>query len=314
MNKQIPILDFSGLQSSDAITQAELVAQVADAARDIGFFYVRNSGITPERVATIFKHAHEFFALPIEVKQSLACNDTNHGYDGLEGQKFDKDKPGDLKEAFRFGAEPNKERIIDPALAWSSIINQPNKWPVDIPELRTDLLSFVAESTGVVDDILLLLEGALGERAPDLRAKHRKHDYTMMLLRYPQLAAGEVKEGQERCGQHTDWGTITLLFQDDNEGLEVSTRQGEWLAVQPQADSILVNIGDQLELWTQGELVSTPHRVRSNVPGKSLAERYSIAFFCVADYDAELPLMDARTSGEYILSKIQTTYKFSRPI
>jgi isopenicillin N synthase-like dioxygenase len=181
-----------------------------------------------------------------------------------------------------------------------------------MPEFRTDLLSFVAESTAVVDDILLLLEGALGESAPELRAKHMKHDYTMMLLRYPQLAAGEAKEGQERCGQHTDWGTITLLFQEGQGGLEVRTRQGEWVAIEPLPDSILVNIGDELEAWTKGELVSTPHRVRSNVPGKSLAERYSIAFFCVADYDAELPLGDTRTSGEYILSKIQTTYQSSR--
>jgi isopenicillin N synthase-like dioxygenase len=129
----------------------------------------------------------------------------------------------------------------------------------------------------------------------------------MRLLHYPAVHA-PAKDGQARCGEHTDWTTITLLFQGGQGGLEVRRPDGEWILAPPLTDRVLVNIGDQLQVWTHGRLISTPHRVRADPAGPDAGvDRYSIALFCYADFDAEIDLGGAHTSGEYILSKLRST-------
>ncbi len=146
---------------------------------------------------------------------------------------------------------------------------------------------------------------ALEMREPLLRRHHGRRNYTMRLLRYPGVK-GPVKEGQARCGEHTDWGTITLLFQGDEDGLEIQRRSGEWTPAAPMPGTVLVNIGDELQTWSQGTFVSTPHRVRADSL-HSGTDRYSIALFCYADFDAPIEIGDAHTSGDYLLSKLART-------
>src|SRR5262249_23516800 len=113
--------------------------------------------------------------------------------------------------------------------------------------------------------------------------------------------------GQARCGEHMDWGTITLLFQGGEEGLEVRCRSGTWIPAPPLVDCVLVNIGDQLEAWTDGRLVSTPHPARAEISPGTVVDRYSIALFCYADFEAPIAIGDTHTSGSYLLSKLQAT-------
>jgi isopenicillin N synthase-like dioxygenase len=100
-----------------------------------------------------------------------------------------------------------------------------------------------------------------------------------------------------------------LLFQGGQGGLEVRRRTGEWIFAPPLADCVLVNIGDQLQAWTGGRLVSTPHRVRADHSLDAAIDRYSIALFCYADFGASIDLGEAHTSGAYVLSKLQATQK-----
>jgi isopenicillin N synthase-like dioxygenase len=172
------------------------------------------------------------------------------------------------------------------------------------------MLSFLADCGDLVDKILAAAEGALGMAEGQLVRNHSKRNHTMRLLHYPAIQ-GWIKDGQERCGEHTDWGTITLLFQGGQGGLEVRRHTGEWIFAPPLVDCVLVNIGDQLQAWTKGRLVSTPHRVRASDLPDTAMERYSIALFCFADFAAEIDLDDARTSGEYVLSKLRATQKAS---
>jgi isopenicillin N synthase-like dioxygenase len=160
----------------------------------------------------------------------------------------------------------------------------------------------------LVDDVLAAVEEAVDMPERPLTKNHTKRNYTVWLLHYPAIQ-GPVKDGQERCGEHTDWGTITLLFQSDQGGLEVRLRTGEWICAPPLADCVLVNIGDQLQAWTGGRLVSTPHRVRADRSPDAAIDRYSIALFCYADFGASIDLGETHTSGAYVLSKLKETQK-----
>jgi len=302
----LPIIDFSPFRG-DARARAEFVKNVGEAGKEIGFFYLRNFGIDPGRIAAAFAQSRAFFALPAARKSELLWDKrTNRGYDGLEAQSFKAGQPGDLKESFRFTTEPEVRNQVEPEMAWSFLVNQPNKWPKDMPEFRNVLLPLLSDCGDLVEDILTALEEALDLPEPLLTQNHVRRNYIMRLLHYPAVQ-GPVKDGQARCGEHTDWSTITLLFQGGQGGLEVRRRSGEWVLAPPLTDCVLVNIGDQLQAWTAGRLVSTPHRVSANLSPDAAIDRYSIALFCYADFDAAIDLGGTRTSGDYILSKLQAT-------
>jgi isopenicillin N synthase-like dioxygenase len=304
--RDIPIIDFSHFRG-DPKTRAEFTDDIGAAGRETGFFYLRNFGIDPSRIAEAFAQSHAFFALSAARKSEVLWDSiTNRGYDGLEAQSFKADRPGDLKESFRFTSDPDESNAIDREEAWGPFVNQPNKWPRDMPRFRNVLLPFLSDCGTLVENILTALEDALDMPEALLTRHHRRRNYTMRLLHYPAVQ-GPVKDGQARCGEHTDWSTITLLFQAGQGGLEVRRRTGEWTLAPPLTDCVLVNIGDQLQVWTAGKLVSTPHRVRVGLPPDASADRYSIALFCYADFDAAIDLGDARTSGAYILSKLRAT-------
>lgn len=298
------MIDFSTFEGT-ADARAKTAQLLRAAARDAGFFYLKNFGIAPERVAGAFAQSRAFFELPGARKNALLWDRSNRGYDGIEAQSFKPGQPGDLKESFRFTAEPDSKNGIDPEPVWGFLHNKPNKWPEGMPRFREELLRFLNDCGDVVERVLAALEEALDMREPLLRRQHRKRNYTMRLLRYPGVA-GPVKPGQARCGEHTDWGTITLLFQGGERGLELRRRSGEWVPAESIPGTVLVNIGDQLEAWTGGRFASTPHRVRAESPNAGL-ERYSIALFCYADYDAPIEIGDTRTSGDYVLSKLART-------
>jgi isopenicillin N synthase-like dioxygenase len=297
----IPVVDLSAF---DAGARPQTVGLLRDAARDAGFFYLKNFGIAPERVARAFAQSRAFFALPAAQKGALLWDRSNRGYDGLEAQSFEPGHPGDLKESFRFTAEPRASDRIEPEPAWGFLHNRPNKWPQGIPGFREELLGFLSECGDVVDRLLAALERTLDADGL-LRRHHRRRNYTMRLLRYPRVP-GPVKDGQARCGEHTDWGTVTLLFQGGERGLEVQRRSGGWIPAEPVPETVLVNVGDQLQAWTGGTFVSRPHRVRADSL-HSGTDRYSIALFCYADFDAPIRIGDARTSGDYLLSKLAQT-------
>jgi isopenicillin N synthase-like dioxygenase len=303
----LPVIDFSTIRGH-ARACAELIAEIGHAGRDTGFFYLRNFGIEPMRIAQVFAQSCSFFALPHARKRELLLDRTNRGYDGLEAQSFHPGQPGDLKESFRFTAEPNPQQRPDPNVAWSFLVNQPNKWPSQMPRFREVMLSFLSHCGDLVDDVLAAVEEAVDMPEQWLTKNHAKRNYTMRLLHYPAIQ-GPVKDGQERCGEHTDWGTITLLFQGGQGGLEVRRRTGEWIFAPPLADCVLVNTGDQLQAWTGGRLVSTPHRVRADHSPDAAIDRYSIALFCYADFGASIDVGEAHTSGAYVLSKLQATQK-----
>lgn len=303
----LPVFDFSAFHG-DARARTDLVAGIGRASTETGFFYLKNFGIETINIAQVFAESRSFFALSQARKRELLLDVTNRGYDGLEAQSFQPGRPGDLKESFRLTAEPNPQHRRNPSAAWNFLVNKSNKWPSELPRFREVTLSFLSRCGDLVDGILVAVEEAIDMSKGQLTNSHSKRNHTMRLLHYPAIQ-GQVKDGQERCGEHTDWGTLTLLFQEGQGGLEVRRRTGEWIFAPPLPDCVLVNIGDQLQAWTAGRLVSTPHRVRVAGSPDTAIDRYSIALFCFVDFGASINFGNVHTSGEYVLSKLRTTQK-----
>lgn len=313
----IPIIDFAPFIRGDADSRRAVAQQVYHACHEIGFMYLRNSGISPTLIDQLLTQTKQFFDLPLEVKNQLAWSDefSNWGYVGVERERLDPDKPGDLKEAFNVGKEVNSDNSRTEEKP-SRILNP---WPPGHDDFRETVLEFYQACAQVADTICQAFAIALHLPESFFSDRHTAQNHTLRLLHYPPLEQ-LPKAGQVRAGEHSDYGSFTLLFQDEVGGLEVCTAQGEWIAAPCIPDTILVNTGDLMQRWTNHIFCSTKHRVMIPTDERVKRSRYSVAFFCHPNDDTEIaclesckepnrpPLYPPITAGDYLLSRLQATY------
>lgn len=313
---EIPVIDFSPFVTDDLEGKQRVAQEIYRACHQVGFLYLTHHGIPPEAIAHVFDQSCQFFDLPDEEKQAIAWSNemSNRGYVGVERERLDETKPGDLKEAFNVGKEVSTEDVAaeNPEL----VLNQ---WPAGRDEFRQAVTEFFEVCTEAADRIFRAFAIALQMPESFISDKHQAHNYTLRLLHYPPLA-NLPKPGQIRAGAHSDYGTLTLLFQDNVGGLEVQTSTGEWIAAPSISDAVLINTGDLTQRWSNDVFRSTKHRVALPQGKKAGCDRYSIAFFCQPDAEAEIvclpscqspenpPRYPPVTSGEYLLSRLQATY------
>ncbi|MEH2404812.1 isopenicillin N synthase family dioxygenase [Nostoc sp.] len=289
----IPVIDLTAFTNGDTITR-QTVIKIYQACHEIGFMYLQNSGISKDLIKQVFTHSKYFFNFPLEVKQKQAWSDefNNTGYVGLERERLDPNKPGDLKEAFNV----NKAAI----------------------GIDASIVAFYDSCTELANTVLQAYALALELPKDFFITRHNQQNHTLRLLHYPPLQI-PPKPGQVRAGEHSDYGSITLLFQDDVGGLEVQTASGEWIAVPTIPDTVIVNTGDLIQRWTNHVFCSTKHRVMIPSDNRMKQSRYSIAFFCHPNDDIEIaclescqkeqsPIYPPILAGEYLLSRLQATY------
>ena len=148
------------------------------------------------------------------------------------------------QESYEIGSEENDE--------------QPNVWLPEetLPGYKEFMTEFYWECARVSHEILNAIGTGLGLRDPEFLSKfHSGHNNQLRLLHYPPIPAAELEnESSARMPAHSDWGSITILFQDDCGGLEVEnqTAPGTFIPVQPLKDAIVMNIGDLLMRWSNG--------------------------------------------------------------
>ena len=273
MADELPVLDISRFRGPD---RAEFLARLRAAARDVGFCYVSGHGVPVELTDGIDTVTRRFFALPVEQRLEIENVNSPHfrGYTRV-GNEHTGGRP-DWREQIDIGPERPAPRRGPDDPAWTGLIG-PNQWPSALPELRTVALAWQAEALRVSREVLRALAAALGQDEgyfdtwfDDEAATHAK------LIHYP--GRTETEQG---VGAHKDYGYLALLQQDQVGGLQVLTESGEWLDAAPRTGTFVVNIGEMLEIATQGYLRATRHRVIS--PAR---DRYSFAFFLAPRLDA----------------------------
>jgi isopenicillin N synthase-like dioxygenase len=256
---QVPTIDVGGLSSGKRSDLEDVGRQIGAASRSIGFFSIVNHGLE-RNVAEVIREAQRFFAMPLEAKERVAIESYFCGYTRLDREN------GEPHEAFDIGPEISAD---DPDLLAGKSIFAPRRWP-DLAGFRESLTEYYDRGA----ELIIRLHQAI---AVDLGADS---DYfkpffprmvNLRMLHYPPHPKGRDGWG---IRPHTDFGNLTLLAQD-NQGLELRTREGNWIPTEVRADALMCNIGDCLMRWSNDTYVSTPHRV-FNDTGR---DRHSVALF-----------------------------------
>ncbi|KAF1990042.1 oxidoreductase [Aulographum hederae CBS 113979] len=303
----IPIIDIASPSPSTA-------KSLVDAASKYGFVFIRNShesgnGIPPKDLAGMFDLSKDFFQSPEEVKEQCSIHSAksgkNRGWLSMHTETLDPNhqKRGDFKEAFNFGE-----------FTPSGHAQQPLCGPLAPAEPR--IARFYDSCHALCNWILQVFARGLevSQEAGGEEWFSSRHDRTkgpsgsiLRFLYYPSIphptTPPDADKTDIRAGAHSDYGSITLLFQLPGQpGLEILTPSGTWapVPVNPANDPtppILVNIGDLLSYWTNGLLKSTVHRVI--FPAGEMSDRYSIAYFCHPLDEAELVAVPSKQVGEF---------------
>ncbi len=279
----LPVLDLRRLDGS-AVERGSFLGELRDAAHEVGFFYLAGHGIAASVLDEVGSVTRKFFALPEEEKRAVETVHSPHfrGYT-RPGGEFTRGER-DWREQFDVNSE--REAIWRPGLpAWTRL-QGPNQWPPALPELRPVLLAWQARVTTVAATLLRAFAEALGQEPnvfdPVFETAPNQH---IKIIRYPGRDRAASAQG---VGAHKDSGILTLLLQDKEAGLEVEAADGTWVAARPRPETFVVNIGEMLELASDGYLRATVHRVVAPPAG---AERLSVAFFLGARHDCTMPLL-----------------------
>ncbi len=270
--ERIPVIDLA--DAGDPEARNGLAWEVHKAARQEGFFYIVNHGVSPELMAGQLEAARRVFALPLEAKLAVHHDRSNNrrGYDPMAMQTLDAGSPPDLKESFVTGREVGPDHwFIREAVPFEG----ENLWPQGLDGFREQVSAYTEAMTRLGRDLTALLAQSL-DLAPDYFADGvDEPSCTVRLLHYPPHPA-DAAFNQLGSGAHTDWGLLTILLQDDRGGLEVLNGDGDWIRADPMAGALVVNLGDMTQRLTGGLYHSNLHRVLNTVSG---ADRYSVATF-----------------------------------
>ncbi|GAA3712793.1 isopenicillin N synthase family oxygenase [Zhihengliuella alba] len=278
----VPVLDLSTARLADGLFNPEFIDALRDAAHNVGFFQIVGYGAREGQPAELLSTLAEFFALPLE--QRLALDNRNsaqfRGYTRL-GKEITQGR-ADSREQIDYGPEL-PERADVPADQPYLGLQGPNQWPAEFPQLERVAMEWAQLMSGIGAELLGAISVSLG-LPEDHFAEPFDGDAAWMgkLVHY---VGGQVPEaGTQGVGSHADYGFVTLLLQDQVGGLEVQPYgQDEWITVEPIEGALVVNLGEMLEVATDGYLMATIHRVTAPPPG---VDRYSVPFFWSPRLDA----------------------------
>lgn len=329
----IPIIDIEPLVRDGTHAQRDAVAQaIGDACREVGFFHVTGHGVPTALQHRLETTSRAFFSLPDEQKLAIRMSLAGRSWRGYfpVGAELTSGRP-DQKEGLYFGAELPPD---DPRVRARWPLHGPNLFPDSVPGLRDCVLSYLSEMTLVSHAVLDGIARSL-DLPPDYFFVRYTRD-PLILFRiffYPPLSVGppppvgpspSVEGALWSVGEHTDYGLIALLLQDDCGGLQVLSRSG-WINAPPIPGSLVCNLGDMLDRMTGGRYRSTPHRVR-NTSGRG---RLSFPFFFDPGFDTRISPIDPNyvptddrsarwdrqnvhafdgTYGDYLLNKVSKVF------
>uniref|UniRef100_H2Y4W2 Fe2OG dioxygenase domain-containing protein n=2 Tax=Ciona savignyi TaxID=51511 RepID=H2Y4W2_CIOSA len=319
----IPVIDFDHCRPNVQVTDAKLEETgkaLVDVLSSTGFAYLTNHGISKELIENVREAADGIFTSPSIEKQKYARDPiTNCGYIGLLTEKLDDGCPYEYKEAFHV-ASP----ALDPSIGM--------KWPHDLsPNFAALSRTFMEKCKALSLRILELIGIGLDLKDHSVlvdcqKLMHKSGNMSgLRILYYPSIPDHSEDE-IIRLGEHSDWGSITLLFQDSVGGLQVNIDE-KYVDAMPVDGALLLNVGDSLEMMSGGRIKSKKHRVliSDDEKHRKLVRR-SMGYFVHPDNEVVMnqPLLykgdpdvqevveDPITSQQYVIKKLAAAHR-SKP-
>ncbi|XP_013793110.1 probable iron/ascorbate oxidoreductase DDB_G0283291, partial [Limulus polyphemus] len=297
-------LKETGQPSKEAFRK--VASEIHQAFSQIGFVYLINHGISKEQASSIFQKSRDFFLLPLEVKEKYKRLPNHYdGYLSPDKEILQSGVQTEMKESYSIG---NSESIF------------PSQ--EDAPGFKQTCLDFLSPCVALCRRFLVVLALSLDlaedfflKRHKEL-TKYKENPSSLRILYYPPVT-NVTDPTTVRCSEHSDFGTVTFLFQDSVGGLEVKTKSGEWIPATPLEGAILVNVGDLLAIWSDGLYPATPHRIL--VPReetKKRCSRSSLAYFVLPDDIVMVEPLDGSNrfptvnAAEYLSSKLKTVLTY----
>jgi isopenicillin N synthase-like dioxygenase len=318
----LPVIDIGPLASASGERQA-VAGQIHQACRRSGFYYIVGHGVEEELQARLERLSRRFFAQNLDQKLAIRMELGGQAWRGYfpVGRELTRGKP-DQKEGLYFGAELPDDH---PKVAARTPLHGRNLFPDGIPGFRETVLDYMAAMTRVGHTVMEGIALSLGLDASYFVDRYTRNPLILFrIFNYPRSSSSDTADSSWGVGEHTDYGLLTILRQDETAGLQVKS-PGGWIEAVPIPGSFVCNIGDMLDRMTGGLYRSTPHRVRN--PGER--DRLSFPFFFDPSFDAEVkPIVPAGaiaddkhdrwdgasvhefrgTYGDYILAKVSKVF------
>ena len=304
---QIPIIDISGIEEKEF--SRTLLQDFFSAYNKYGFGYIINHGIEKTLIEQLFQVSKQFHSQPLSEKMRVALDHNHRGYIAINTSTDVNSKLADVKkpnqsESFMMMRE-DKSELPDVYLSG------PNQWP-KLENFKEVLEKYTFNMTKLGRNLMRL--ALLSSGVKDLSVMHSLDTPTiwLRLLHYPPISKNSPSD-LYGSAPHTDFGCLTILAQDEIGGLQVQTREGEWIDVPKLEGSFVVNVGDMLSRYTNGLLRSTPHRVIN----KSGKERFSCPFFFDPHTNAVVqplkgtgkPKFSPINFGEFLREELEASYE-----
>lgn len=281
--EKLPVLDLSELDK--AADRKAFLEHLRETAHGIGFFYVTGHGIPDNLIRDVLTQSRLFFALPEEDKLAIGMVNSPQfrGYNRA-GLEHTRGKP-DWREQIDIGAELIAQPIDLSSPPWTRL-RGPNQWPAALPSLKPIVLDYLERVTALAVKITRGFAEALEQPADIFEPIYTPAPNQLLkIVRYP---GREKTEGDQGVGAHKDSGFVTVLLQDTQAGLQVEGKSG-WIEAPPIPGTFVINIGEVLEMASNGYLRANVHRVVSPASG---SDRLSVPFFFGARLDATIPVLN----------------------
>ncbi|KAF8531986.1 hypothetical protein JB92DRAFT_2845992 [Gautieria morchelliformis] len=316
---EIPIIDLQNARSPDFALRRKIADNIRRACITVGFFYVKNHHVSEALARAAVENAKPFWALPDAKKLEYDIHNTPNfkGYTAFLAENVDPENRGDLHEGYEFGWEEEHPAALTGARADGSMSGG-NVWPTGFPEFRAASLAYYHAVLRLGQTLFPLFALALNLPENFFDDKTTKPAAIMRILHYPPQK-GEIDDRVIGIGAHTDYECFTILWQDNNQALQVLNAQGKWIDAVPIPGTLVVNLGDQLARWTNDVFKSTVHRAVN----RSGVRRYSMPLFFGTDYDVMLQALPSCVSedrpakyepvnaGDFVKSRLAATYAHS---
>ena len=276
---EVPIIDLAIPKDRD------LIESVRRACQDVGFFYIANHGIESPIIDSLAEAAKTYFAVDDTVKSKLLINHQMRGYLPLRYRSYEGESRAGTshQEGFWVGHEHRDK---------TNPLDGPNLWPEN-PSLKGSMQRYHDKVEKLSKKLLTLFALALNQSEDYFDARFTQPNSRLKLNHYPPQLNPQ-KENNIGVVPHSDSGCFTILWQDDNGGLEILNQQDEWVGAPPIKDTFVVNIGNIMQYWSNGAFSSTPHRVIN----RNNCDRYSIPYFVNPDFNTEISaLLDSEDAS-----------------